>query len=231
MADNSGLTINPAPIRLQAVEVIRQAITSGRFEPGQRLSDKLLCDLLGISRSSVREALRQLETDGLIVNEPYRGPSVARPSVEDVRNIYEVRGALEALAAKDFAERASDEELAALHRSIDELALAYETRDVDHILEVKRGFYAILLQGARNGVITSTLRSLNDRITLMRRVTLSSPVRLNESLAELREILAALAARDAEEAHARTLRHINAAMHVAVELYRASQAPPKESPK
>src|SRR3954471_5166376 len=103
-----------APVRSQVVETLRTAITSGRFAPGQRLVEKDLCDLLGVSRPSVREALRELESEGLINTIPNRGPLVSMLSARDAASIYEVRGVLEALAAKLFAQHASAAQIEAL---------------------------------------------------------------------------------------------------------------------
>jgi DNA-binding GntR family transcriptional regulator len=88
-----------APVRQQVAEVLRFAITSGRFAPGQRLVEKGLCELTGVSRASVREAPRQIETTGMIETLPNRRPSVTRLSRQDAASIYEVRDALDALAS------------------------------------------------------------------------------------------------------------------------------------
>ena len=96
-------------MRHQVAEVLRAAITTGRFAPGQRLVEKDLCELTGVSRASVREALRQLESEGLIQTLPNRGPLVSRLSTQDAASIYQVRGALEALAAQLFANHATDQ--------------------------------------------------------------------------------------------------------------------------
>jgi DNA-binding GntR family transcriptional regulator len=211
------VVVTPAPVRRQVAEIIRSAITSGRFAPGQRLVEKDLCEMTGVSRPSVREALRQLETDGLIEVIPHKGPSVARLSREDVAGIYQVRGALEALAARNFAEVASDADVARLRRKVEELKAAYATQDVAVILVAKQAFYEVLLEGARNPIIQATLRTLTDRITLLRRLTLSSPQRGQASLTEIDTILAAIERRDAAAAHEATLNHIKQASESALQ--------------
>lgn len=205
------VTFNPAPVRKQVAELIRTAITSGRFTPGQRLVEKVLCEMTGVSRASIREALRELETDGLVEVIPYKGPSVALLSREDAAGIYQVRGALEALAAYNFANTASDAEVKMLRRKVRELKKAYAAKDVEIILDAKRAFYEVLFEGAANPTIPATLRTLNDRITLLRRVSLSSPERGQASLAEIDKIIAAIERRDPSEAHEATLYHIRQA--------------------
>lgn len=210
--DNSmRVVLTPAPVRRQVTELLRAAITSGRFSPGQRLVEKDLCEMTGVSRASIREALRELETDGLVEVTPYKGPSVARLSREDVAGIYQVRGALEALAASNFAEVASDEAIKDLRARVEELRIAYASEDVNTILVAKKAFYEVLFDGAANPTIRATLRTLNDRITLLRRITLSSPERGQASVREIDDIIAAIERRDAAGAHEATLFHIRQA--------------------
>jgi DNA-binding GntR family transcriptional regulator len=205
------VVLTPAPVRRQVTELLRAAITSGRFSPGQRLVEKDLCEMTGVSRASIREALRELETDGLVEVTPYKGPSVARLSREDVAGIYQVRGALEALAAANFAEVASDEAVRELRGKLEELKTSYSSGDVNTILVAKKAFYEVLFDGAANPTIGATLRTLNDRITLLRRITLSSPQRGQASLEEIDNIIAAIERRDAAAAHEATLFHIRQA--------------------
>lgn len=205
------VVFTPAPVRRQVAELLRTAITSGRFTPGQRLVEKDLCEMTGVSRASIREALRELETDGLVEVTPYKGPSVARLSKEDVAGIYQVRGALEALAAYNFAKVASDAQVKKLRQKVKELKKAYTSKDVEIILVAKQAFYEVLLEGAGNPTIPATLRTLTDRITLLRRVTLSSPERGQASLAEIDEIIHAIERRDPTAAHEATLHHIRQA--------------------
>jgi DNA-binding GntR family transcriptional regulator len=205
-----------APIRSQVVETLRTAITSGRFTPGQRLVEKDLCDLLGVSRPSVREALRELESEGLINTIPFRGPLVTMLTAEDAASIYEVRGVLEALAAKLFAEKASPEQIKELSDSVETLDAAYASQDVEQILVAKKAFYEVLLTGSQNGIIPSVLRTMNARITQLRRVSLSSPKRLPGSMKEIRAVLKAIKARDPEAAFQASMRHIAEAQKVAI---------------
>jgi len=89
-----------APVRRQVVTSFRSAIVSGRFQPGDRLIEKELCDLTGASRTSVREALRQLETEGLVELISNKGPVVASTDMNQAPSVYQVRLALESLAMK-----------------------------------------------------------------------------------------------------------------------------------
>ena len=200
-----------APVRQQVTEVLRSAITSGRFAPGQRLVEKDLCGLTGVSRASIREALRQLETEGLIHTLPHRGPSVARLTPEDAASIYQIRGALEALAAQLFAEHASDAQVSDLEASVRTLEAAYQGRDIEIIVAAKRRFYEILIAGTGNNMIASVLNKMNARITMLRKVSLASPERWPSSIREIRAVVRAIKKRDPEAAFAASQRHIQQA--------------------
>src|SRR5690242_12081163 len=105
--DDADLQVNRqrVTLRLRVEDKLRAAIASGRFMPGQRLIERELCALLGVGRTSVREALRQLEAEGLVSTVPHRGPMVSIISAEELEHIYAVRGLLEGYAGRKFAER------------------------------------------------------------------------------------------------------------------------------
>lgn len=205
-----------APVRNQVLHILRTAITSGRFQPGQRLVEKDLCEMIGVSRPSIREAMRQLESEKLIEIVPHRGPSVARLSANDVRSIYQVRGALEALAASLFAADATDEEIADLKEAVADVRAAYDSGDVGRMLERKQVFYDILIDGSRNTIIRSTLSTLNDRINNLRRLSLGSPDRTRKSIVEIETILEAITKRDAKKAFAASEAHVKEAAKAAL---------------
>ncbi|MEZ5876590.1 MAG: GntR family transcriptional regulator [Tepidamorphaceae bacterium] len=142
LTEKNSMRINAvaAPIRTQVAEVIRNAITSGQFEPNKRLVEKDLCEMLGVSRPSVREALRELESEGLIKTVPNRGPVVAKLEVEDAIGIYQIRGVLEALAAKLFCQNATDEQIEELQNAVDRLSKAYAFGDIDLVISAKADF-------------------------------------------------------------------------------------------
>jgi DNA-binding GntR family transcriptional regulator len=205
-----------APVRSQVVEMLRAAITGGQFAPGQRLIEKDLCDLMGVSRPSVREALRQVESEGLIVTIANRGPTVSQLSARDVASIYEVRGALEALAAQLFAVTANDAQVKELDDAVNQLEAAYKTEDVEGIVVAKSIFYDVLLEGSGNSILPTLLRTMNARITQLRRVSLSSPKRATVSLREIRAVLRAIKQRDPEAAFKTSLHHVQQASRTAL---------------
>jgi DNA-binding GntR family transcriptional regulator len=171
-----------APVRLQVAASFRSAILSGRFQPGDRLIEKDLCDLTGASRTSVREALRQLETEGLVQLVPN----------------YQVRAVLESLAGSLFAANATDAQIRRLEVAVADLAEAYKDGHIEGILQKKDAFYAVLLDGAGNDIIPALLSMMHARISLLRRVSLGHSKRLTASIKEIRAILKAVKARDPE---------------------------------
>jgi DNA-binding GntR family transcriptional regulator len=222
---NFNVEVVAAPVRQQVIKALHQAITSGALRPGQRLIEKELCELMGVSRPPVREALRHLESEGLVVSLPKRGPVVAQLSREDVANIYQVRGALEALAAKLCAEHATDQQIAELGRSVKDLVKAIRASDLDRTMEAKDRFYSILIGGSGNPLIASILRTMKARIQMLRRISLSSPDRSPETIREIQLVLAAIEARDGDAAFARSWEHINRAAETALMICSKLQDP------
>jgi GntR family transcriptional regulator, trigonelline degradation regulator len=203
-----------APVRQQVVESIRAAIVAGQFQPGRRLVEKELCTLLGVSRPSLREALRQLESEGLITTIPNRGPVVTVLEPSHAAGIYEIRASLEGLAARLFAERASAELLAQLGESFAKLVAAAAAEDIMQAVAAKDQFYDVLLQGAANPMIPGILRQMNTRITVLRRISLSSPRRLPAMLREIKAIMTAIKKRDGVAAERAAIVHVNTAAEV-----------------
>ena len=128
------------PLRELVFEAIREAIVDGTLEPGERLMEAQLAEDLGVSRTPVREAIRQLELAGFVVMIPRRGAYVADISIKDVADVFEIRGALEALAASLAAERASEEEIEQLERLLVEIGKSVEERDVELLVELGHPF-------------------------------------------------------------------------------------------
>src|SRR6187551_473798 len=120
MVETSMRVQRQAPqVRTQVAEILRQAIRDMRFQPGQRLIERELVELTGVSRTSVREALRELAAEGLVTAIPNRGTIVTSVSAEEARQLYEVRSSLEALAGRLFVEHASPAQRKALARALE----------------------------------------------------------------------------------------------------------------
>lgn len=213
-----------APLRQSVVESIRDAIGSGRFSPGERLTEKGLCELTGVSRTLVREALRQLESEGLIDVIPHRGPVVARVTLDQAEQIYRVRSELEGLAAELFAVNASDEQQQALKAALKKIKATATSTDAGMRVQAKNEFYACLLNGSGNDVLAQILGLLTSRVTLLRAASLSQKGRLHQSVLELTKIVDALVARKSGAARKAAEFHVLQAAKAAYEALKEQQA-------
>jgi len=203
-------------LRHQVTEAIRNAIAAGHYEAGTRMPEKELCELTGVSRTLVREALRQLESEGLVQVIPHKGPIVAKMTVEQAAGTYEVREVLEALAARRFAEYATDEHMNQIEAAFADVRRAYESGKVVDRLEAKNIFYTRLVEGGGNEAIGLALHMINSRTMLLRGRSLSRENRWQQSLLELEALLEALRKRDPEAAHRLATEHVRMAAKAAL---------------
>jgi DNA-binding GntR family transcriptional regulator len=208
-----------APIRTQVQQHLRHAILTGHFRPGDRLVERELCALLGVSRTPVREALRHLEVHGLVVNIPQKGLVVATMSGSEATEVYQVRAAVESLAGRLFAQHASGEHQVALREAMAALEAALLSNEVSALVATKDQFYTVLLAGAANHTLADIVDSLRNRITWLRYLTLAQPGRARQSVAEMERILAAVLSRDLEGASRACLEHVEAAAAVAKQVF------------
>lgn len=183
-------------LRSLVADRLRLAIVTGRFRPGQQLRERELCELTGVSRPSLREALRQLEAEGLITTTPHRGPAVTALSVEQVEQIYALRGVLESFAAREFARLRRPADIAALKLATKRLNAVEKDGAPLAMLEVGTAFYGAIAAGSGNSYLAQTLGTLHNRITLIRFVSLHQRTRVTSSFAALRALSKAIIAGD-----------------------------------
>lgn len=200
-----------APVREQVEQRLRQAILTGHFRPGDRLIERELCMLLGVSRTSLREALRQLEGDGLVTNIPHKGMVVASMTLQEAKEVYQVRAVVEGLAGRLFAEQATPDLRVELSAAMSEIEAALEDGNLNNLVTTKERFYQILLSGCGNHHATILLQSLHDRIAFLRTLTLAQPERATQSVAEMRRILKAILAQDGQAACRACIHHVEQA--------------------
>src|SRR5579859_803497 len=150
-----------APLRDQVLEIVRNAILDFRYKPGQRLIERELIEQIGVSRTTIREVLRELDAEGLVTTIPQKGAIVVVPTAEEAADLYDVRASLEALAARRFVERASDAQVARLRGAVEGFAQAVEDgADTLALLRAKDAVYDVLLEGAGSAAIRSMLGGL-----------------------------------------------------------------------
>ena len=208
MRMNTGQLINiekrAAPLRQQVLEALRLAIVSGQLAPGQRLTERSLIEMLGVSRTVIREALRQLEAEGLIEIIPNKGPVVRVLSAAEAKDLYSIRGVLEGLAARLFAENAAELLVRELEAAFEAIVVAYQGESGEQALEAKTNFYDLLYRGTGSETLTAMLGQVQARIWRWRAVGLTHPnraaERLDESTANLRALVGAISQGDGDAA-------------------------------
>jgi len=183
-------------------------IRAGVLTPGDRLTETDLATRLGISRTPVREAIRQLEADGLVSHTPRVGATIRKLDHAEISELYEMRAVLEGTAARLAARAASEVELSeleAIHQTM------VRTDDTAELYRLNLQFHAALLDAARNRFLVRAVQAVQKSLLILGRSTMEQSDRAAAALAEHGVILTALQARDAEAASAATVAHIEAA--------------------
>jgi DNA-binding GntR family transcriptional regulator len=211
-------------LRKQVEARLRQAIVQGHFRPGDHVSDRVMCEMFRVSRPVVREAVRQLEAEGLLETLPHKGSFVRSMSADEAARIYDVRGVLEALAARGFARNATDAQMRALAVVFEELKAAHKNPGSADVLSIKQSFYDQMLRGCGNEYVTAMLNQILNRSTLLRATSLSDPARLPKSIAELRVLMKALRERDEDAAWKASLEHVRRAAAAALAVLRRQES-------
>jgi DNA-binding GntR family transcriptional regulator len=204
-----------APLRRQVLEELRQSIIAGRLAPGSRLVERELISMTGVSRTVIREALRQLESEGLITIIPNKGPVVRELTLGEAKDLYSIRAVLEGLAARLFAENAAEAQIAELEEALNGTEEAYRGGDAERILKSKNRFYDVLFEGAGSETLSSMIGMLHFRIWRWRALGLGHPKRSEdrwkESIQGLRSMLDAVKKRDAALAEKTTREEVTRA--------------------
>ncbi|HSZ66896.1 MAG TPA: GntR family transcriptional regulator [Xanthobacteraceae bacterium] len=195
-------------LRSRIIESLRRAIETGVLEPGARLVERELCEQLKVSRTSLREALGELQAEGILTYSPTRRLSVSVISPADAENAYRIRGTLEALVVEQFIEKASEDECAALIKEGDRLKAAYRSGDVDRMLVAKRAFYDRICSGAQNAIAFDIINRLVLRTSGLRRHSLLRVERQQQSINEVDTLLNAVTRRDIATARQAALQNV-----------------------
>jgi len=207
-------------VQAQTVSKLRDAILSGHFAPGQRLIESELCRVMGVSRSSVREAVKQLAGERLIEILPRRGPAVAQIGWDEAVQIYHVRALLEGEAAALAAASDQPEPIGRMRAAMVAFDAAVEAGDPIARLSTTTAFYEALMTACGNAVIAEVHGGLLARVTFLRSRSMSRQGRAPHSAAELRAILDAVAGRNPRAARAAAVAHVRAAAAAAAETLR-----------
>jgi DNA-binding GntR family transcriptional regulator len=200
-------------------------IRLGTLAQGARLRETDLADRLGISRTPVREAIRQLEADGLVAHLPRLGATIRSLDYAEVIELYEMRAVLEGTAARLAARAASDIELAELAALNGELAVAPAGVQSQ---ELNRQFHRTLNAAARNRFLLKSISALQKTLLILGPTTLSDPARAADAVAEHALVLAALQRRDGPAAETAMRAHIEAALAMRIRSLRNRDPAPED---
>ncbi len=193
---------------IDAYERLVAQIRNGALKPGDRLVETELAGKLGISRTPIREAIRQMESDGLVTHLPRTGATVRRLDYAEITELYEMRAVLEGTAARFAARAASDIELSELEAINGEMQNA---TTANQLYEANRQFHAVLLNAARNRFLIRSVEAVQKTLLILGPSTMEEGDRASQAITEHQRLLSCLRARDGNAAEAQMRHHIEAA--------------------
>jgi DNA-binding GntR family transcriptional regulator len=204
------------PLRDKVVAELRRRIVDGDYPPGDRLTEERLAEAFGVSRNPVREAIRVLEAEGFLIAQPRRGAVVATLSAHDVRDLFDVRLALEPLAARLAAERDGPAAAEALREIMVAAGAAAREHQLDRVSELNTRFHATICAHAGNVLLRSMAETMHARLQWVYRQ--SAADRASHSWAEHEDLLLAIQAADGEKAATVATDHVLKAQAAALAL-------------
>ena len=195
-------------LRSRVFSQLQNNILNGLYEPGDSLIETKLSDELGVSRTPVREALRQLELEGLVQSFPNKGVIVKGVSDQDIQDIYTIRMLIEGLAARWAAEKITAQELEELKEAVDLEEFYTVKNDNNHLLQFDTRFHDIIFKASKSRPLMHTLSTFHHYVQKARKISMSNPVRAMEVLEEHKAIMQAIIDKDANKAERLTTEHV-----------------------
>ena len=179
---------------------IREDILNGKYQANEELKEKSIGEEMGVSRTPVREALRQLELEGLVHIIPNKGAFVENVTLKDIKDIYEIRSLLEGLCARWAANNITKEQLEELEETVFLSDFHFSKENWDQMVELDNRFHEIVYEACGSKELTRVLRDYHHYLQRIRKITLEQKTRARASMDEHCKIAEALKARDAAEA-------------------------------
>ena len=199
---------NYKPLREVVFESIRGAIISGVLKPGERLMEVQFAEKMGVSRTPIREAIRKLELEGLIIMIPRKGAYVADLSINNIIDVLEVRSALEGLASGLAALRITNEEIKELELTALQFQKAIESNDVDGIIRTDIDFHDKIFKATRNEKLLQMANSLREQVQRFRIMYVNKSINSEDLPKDHYEIAKAISERNVDMAEKLARRHI-----------------------
>ncbi len=188
--------IQRRPLHNELADRLRHMIVEGELAPGEKLAEKELCGQFGVSRTPLREAMKVLATEGLVLLTPNRGCAVAKLTLADLNEAFPIMGALEALSGELACQHITDAELARIQELHERMVRKYESGALRDYFKLNEQIHQMILDAACNPTLAQMQLSLSGRVRRARYMANMSPARWAKAVAEHEKILEALKARD-----------------------------------
>ncbi len=188
------------PLRDVVFNTLRRAILKGELEPGERLMEIALANKLGVSRTPIREAIRKLELEGLVVMIPRKGAEVARITEKDLRDVLEVRTSLEKLAIELACDRVTEDDINDLKLACKDFEESFSKDDLTTIAEKDVAFHDIIFRATKNARLIQILNNLREQMYRYRLEYLKDTQSHNRLVEEHQKIVDAIIDKNKEEA-------------------------------
>ncbi len=184
------------PLRDVVFKTLRQGILTGELKPGERLMEIHLANRLGVSRTPIREAIRKLELEGLVIMIPRRGAEVAQITEKNLQDVLEVRRELDAFAAKLACQRMNEEQMNQLKEAAEAFEKAIETKDATVIAKADVAFHDIILKSTENDRLIQLVNNLAEQVYRYRFEYVKDKTSHNRLIEEHRNIYESIVNRD-----------------------------------
>jgi DNA-binding GntR family transcriptional regulator len=204
----SDLIVTRDTLHQRVAARLRELLIQGSLQPGDKLNERELCEVLGVSRTPLREAIRLLAAEGLVTLDPGRGAFVPVLTRTDIAGAFDVLASLEGLAGELAAQRITDEELAELRALQHEMRAAFERRDLPAYYRINAHTHDLFSRAARNPVLREIWIHLNSRMHALRFRSNQDEKKWTHALEEHAQILAALQRHDAAATRELLERHL-----------------------
>lgn len=212
------------PLRDVVFNTLRQAILKGELKPGERLMEIALAEKLGVSRTPIREAMRKLELEGLVVMIPRRGAQVANITEKDLNDVLEVRIALENVAIEKACTRMSEEDMGRLWLAAKEFERTMAEGNLVRLAEADVDFHEIIYRASDNKRLNQVLNNLREQIYRYRVEYLKEEETRNLLVKEHEELTKAIRQRDVKKAQEISFRHIENQRRAIIQSIEAEEA-------
>jgi DNA-binding GntR family transcriptional regulator len=203
------LPLTPASLHLQVAGRLRQMLVESRIQPGAKLNERELCELLKVSRTPLREAIKMLAAEGLVQLLPNRGAIAVELSLDDVQNTFEVMAGLEGQSGELAAQRITEDELREIKALHFEMLAAYTRADLPAYYRLNAAIHTAINLAAKNPVLTATYRQLNAQLQALRFRSNQDGEKWQSAMREHEAMITALERRDAAALRAVLVAHLN----------------------